>query len=209
MTTFGTMETRIADELSRTDLNAQIQKAIKSAIRHYERRRFYFNERIDTFSLSSSQEWYSTADFASMDKIVTIDTVKYSSGGSTHTIAPRDFSYIDEISSGQSFGDPTDYAYYRQQMRFYPIPNQARSVTISYVYKPSELSASTDSNFWMTDAEELIRMRAKADVLVNVIREAEAYTEAAALRQREIEVLGDIAGELSEIAGAGRIRPSM
>ena len=47
-------------------------------------------------------------------------------------------------------------------------------------------AADGDSNAWTTEAEELIRLRAKADLFENVIRD---YAEADRMRAREMEVL--------------------
>jgi hypothetical protein len=42
MTTYSELQAELADELNRTDLTTQIQKAIQEAIRKYERKRTYF-----------------------------------------------------------------------------------------------------------------------------------------------------------------------
>ena len=44
MSTFGIMIDRIEDEILRTDINSNVQSAIKSAIQHYESHRFWFTE---------------------------------------------------------------------------------------------------------------------------------------------------------------------
>jgi hypothetical protein len=174
MSTFGAMQDRIADELARTDLTSQISKAIQSSIRHYERERFYFNETIGTFSTVASQEWYSSSDFSAMPNIAEIDSVRITVGSNIYRLIARDFSYLEEINLSTSHtGDPTDFCYYRQQMRFWPIPSAVRTITIAYVARPATLSASTDTNAWMTDAEEMVRSRAKADIYGHVLRDTE------------------------------------
>ena len=50
MTTYGTMQDRIADELMRSDLTTHIQKSIQTAIKKYEREEFYFNVTTGTLS---------------------------------------------------------------------------------------------------------------------------------------------------------------
>src|SRR3990170_745213 len=120
MSTFGAMQDRIADELARTDLTSQVSRAIQSAIRFYERERFYFNESIGTFSTVASQEWYSSTDFADMPNIAEIDSVKITVNSMLYRLIPRDFSYIEEINvSASHTRDPIDYCYYRQQMTFW------------------------------------------------------------------------------------------
>ena len=55
--TYGAMIDRIESELGRSDLTNDVKNAIQSAIRHYERKRIYFNEFIDSLSVSSDQEY--------------------------------------------------------------------------------------------------------------------------------------------------------
>lgn len=208
MSTLGTMEDRIIDELARSDLQSQIRKAIQSAVKHYERQRFYFNETQVTLTTSSSQEYYSSADNADIPNLVEIDSVRQTIGSTHEPLNERDFAYIDAVSSSSSaFGDPTDYAYYAQKLRFYPVPNQARTIVVSGVKKLATLSTTTDTNAWMTDAEELIRMRAKCDVFANVIRDVSGE-ELARCKQYEMDALNELRGETAQRTMTGRTRPT-
>lgn len=58
MATYGDMQARIADELARTDLAAEIQNEIQTAISYYENERFWFNEGQWTFNTVNAQELY-------------------------------------------------------------------------------------------------------------------------------------------------------
>jgi len=171
MSTFGAMQDRIADELGRSDLTTAIQRSIQTAIRFYERNRFYFNEFQSSFSASSSQEYYGSADLAQIPKLVEIDSLTIDVNTSTYPLIERDWSYVDQVQTNAGYtGDPTDYVYYAQQIRLYPIPYTGRTLNISGVQKLATLSATTDTNAWMVDGEALIRNKAKAILFGDKIR---------------------------------------
>lgn len=74
-------------------------------------------------------------------------------------------------------------------MWFYPLPNQQRIVTMSYIERAATLSAASDTNYWMTDAEALIREEAKADIYANVIRNEQRALFFKQLVQTELDEL--------------------
>jgi len=82
--TYGTMQDRIAREIGRSDLTTQIRDAIQTAIRYYERKRFYFNEFQASFSASSSQEYYDSADLSQIPNLVEIDSLTVDVNTSTY-----------------------------------------------------------------------------------------------------------------------------
>lgn len=212
MTTFVIMQNRIANEVrdvstaAASDIESEIQAAIVSAVACYARERFYFNEATGTFSTVSGQEYYSSSDLADIPNMVEIDSMKINTGSRTYTLIPRDFSYIDQISSSTSAeGDPTDFVYYKQQIRVWPIPNAVRTVTVAYVKKLTALSASSDSNAWTTDAEELIRLKAKHDLYLNLLKNAQ---KAAELETPIMFTHASLKRETTMKASSGRLRPT-
>lgn len=209
MTTLGTMMDRIADELDRSDLTSQIQKAIQTAIDRYQRKRFFFNEaRSLTFNTVDGQEFYTSADSSDIPNILFIDNVKLTISGSDKIdLERRQYSELeyDSANSTNDEGQPTAYAYYNKQLRLYPIPNSAYAVRVSGVFALSDLSATADTNAWMTDAEALIRSRAKRELLTHVIRDAEGAT---AMAQAEAEELQSLIQETNARSGTGAIYPT-
>ena len=173
MTTYATMRSRIADEISDSNLTSQINAAIQSAIAFYERQRFYFNSRVtDTFSLVANQEYYGSAALAAIPNLIEIDDMYATIGTTRYQILPATFDEIAAMQDGGMTGDPPyRYAYHAQQLRMYPIPSAVRTVTMSDHYRLTALSADGDSNAWTTDAEELIRCHAKHDLATNVIND--------------------------------------
>ncbi len=186
---YGTMQQRIADELARSDLGSQIRNAIQSSIRKYERKRFYFNETTGDFTLSVGQYIYTESDFGPIGTLVDIDDLKITVSGTTYLLDERDYSYLNALDVSLTVGDPTDFAYYSRRIWLYPLPNVARIITMSYVEKAATLSANSDTNYWMTDAEALIREEAKADIYANVIRKPDSAVFFKQLAKEELEAL--------------------
>lgn len=204
--TYGAMQDRIADELARSDLTSQIQKAIQSAIKHYERQRFFFNEaRSVTFSLSSSQEFYTASDHASIPNLLQIDAFTLLLNGTVYPVRQASYDEIEEMPGGTYDPIPSRYSYYGQQVRLYPVPSGGSLARVSGVLRLATPSATTDTNAWMTDAEELIRSRAEWDLYARVIRDPEMMMTSRALEQ---EALAAVTSESTLRMGRGRIKPT-
>ena len=171
MADYGTMQERIADEISDDALTNQIKSAIQSAIKFYERKRFYFNQTISSFTTVANQEYYDGDAQADIPNLITIDSMVVNWGNSKQPMLPQDFQVMDQAQNGQIFAPPDYYAYYDQKLRFYAIPDGAYQVTMAYLYRLPALSNDTDTNAWMTEAEELIRQRAKYILAIDVTHE--------------------------------------
>ena len=209
MSDYGTMKNRIANELARTDLTAYIPTAIQSAISHYERKRFFFNEGIDAFSTVVGQDNYGVSDGIPSD-IKSIDLLEATVNSYKYRIEKRTYSYIRELNWGpNSFRhQPEEWAYYGDKIYIYPYPGQIYTMTISYLKKLSALSDDADTNSWMTEAEELIRQRAKADLEINVIRENQPNIVGNFLSPLEKIAFTSLFGETVDKVSSGKIRPT-
>jgi hypothetical protein len=183
MTTYVIMQNRISDEAASVSAassslyETQIQRSILSAVAHYARERFYFNTKTNTFSTVADQEYYSSSDFSDLANLVEIHGMTVTHGSTKLPLKSMDFQPINDGQSGSVKGLPRYYAYYKQNLRLYPIPDAVYTMTVAYLYKLTALSASSDSNAWTTDAEELIRNRAKADLRCNVMKVDDAIGE--------------------------------
>lgn len=187
MTTYATMRTRILDEYVNEKLTAaQVNSAIQSAIAYYQRKRFYFTEsRSETFPTVISQEFYGAAANANIPNLSLIDELTITVNGLRYALRALNWEEIDWISTTTtSVGAPTDYCYYAQQIRLYPIPDAVYTVRISGLIRFAALSADGDSNAWMTDGEELIRQRAKWDLATNIL-----HADELALRANAAELI--------------------
>ena len=209
MTTYGNMQDRIADELDRTDLTSQIQKAIQTAIDAYEKRRFWFNEsRALTFNTVANQEFYGSSDATDLPNLIFIDTVKLSLTATEKVELDRvPYEELEHESDNLTAdgGQPTCYAWYASQMRLYPIPDAAYAVRVSGVFALSDLSATADTNAWMTDAEVLIRSRAKREIYTHLLRDLEG---AGIMAQAEMSALKELIEVNNSRKSTGSIVPS-
>jgi hypothetical protein len=203
MSTYGAMQTRIADEIVRSDLTTQIQKAILTAIVHYARERLWFNESRAQLDTVNGQEYYGLpTDFVDEDSL----TIEINSGR-TYPLVPRSWQFIEDVNfAGSTLTSyPQDYTIFAGQIRLYPVPNGVYTLFIAYVRSFDALSAAGDTNSWMTDGEELIRSRAKWDLFNNVIRE---FSEAQTMKLQEIEALKSIRRRSALQLSTGRLRPT-
>jgi hypothetical protein len=174
---YAALQARIADELNRSDLTSQIALEIASAIRHYERQRFWFNEVRDT-SLVTVPNVASIAAPTTMVEGLRLD-LNYG----THLYpleyeAWKDFEDYGGADTGFTPGVPQRYGYFADQFWFLPVPDQAYSLTLSGVERLADLVNGSDSNAWTTDGEELIRMRAKQAVRINYLDHQGAIQQA-------------------------------
>jgi hypothetical protein len=205
--TLANMQSRIADELARTDLTSQIALCINDAIDFYQSIRFDFNESRDlTFTTNVGQEFYTGADLADIPTLIYIDYVILYLGSipwPLHRRAPIDIERLNQ--NGLMKGQPWNYCYYNQQLRLGPVPDNNYSMRIAAnITYPAPSSTTQTGNFWMTEAEKLIRARAKWGIHTHYTRNA---TEAAKMKEAELEALAQLKGRSNRLTGTGIIQP--
>lgn len=81
------------------------------------------------------------------------------------------------------------WTWYQQQLYFWPYPVGFYPITLSYRTAPPLLVNATDSNFWSTSAERLIRTYACGLISEGVIGDSEAAQRYYALSQQELNAL--------------------
>jgi hypothetical protein len=165
MTTKAIMIAEIESDTERSDTTA-IGKKIDAAIRHYQPRRFWFNEsRSVTFNTVASTDLYTFA---------TIGTEFYRVDSVAVTIASGDVRYLDRMNyvdlseladNNTDTGEPTDYAYIAKAVRFWRNPDAIYSTRLTgHVKLAAPASDAEADNAWMTEAYDLIMCRAKAEL---------------------------------------------
>lgn len=206
MTTLAILKSRIADELARDDLTSQIAYAITDAIGAYEDERFHFNEsRATTFATVDGQEFYDSDDAAAIATIQKIDYVKVYVGDQPHDLVyerPEDMESLS--ANGTQEGTPWSYTWYGNQIRLYPVPDQAYTVRIGASVKVAAPASDAEaSNPWMTHAERLIRSRAKLELALHVLKDTElAQTMATAVE----EAYDQLKGRTNQLTQAAKAR---
>jgi len=194
--TFGTMVSRISREIRRDGLTADIKDSIVDAIAYYESERFSFNETSSVVTTTTNDPYLSSLPAG----LISLDKVELDQGGSRFPVQQRSYQWMTDIDSGNSFGPPYQYALYQGNMRLYPVPDQAYSVHLSYQVELSEVSASATStvtNAWMTEAEPMIRSRAKGLIFAHRLRN---HVEA-----RAMEILADQEHDRLKLKTLGKV----
>ncbi len=197
-----TLQRRIWNELDRTDITAVAQDAIKTAIRHYAWQRLFFNEERWTSTTVADQEFYAfPSDFRD------IDSLRVTVSDNDYVLFRRDWSTLEDwvINPGTYTGFPTDYAIFRNELRLYPVPNGAYTLHLSGQRDLSALENDSDTNDWLTHGEELIRSRACADLIENIIQD---YDEPRSVlyKRREADALDALRRESTIRLSTGRSR---
>lgn len=161
MADLSDLKTRIASELHRSDLTTQIASAITTAIAFYRSSRFEFNQTQASFNTAASQEVYTTATFP--DDVGQIDDLRVTVNGRRVDMEPVGFKTLQRIStSTATLGTPSMWAWYAQQLYFYPIPDAIYSVSISYQQRKDAPTVDSDgATIWTNQCEALIRACAR------------------------------------------------
>lgn len=201
MATLGTMKTRIADELARTDLTSQIALAIVSAISFYETRRFWFLETDGTFNTIASTDAYTTSTATFLSTLIDDDSMTATISGDRVPMIKLPFAAIQPMRlNTDPEGPPRFFSFYRSRIYLHPVPDAVYAITVYYLTTLGVPGADGSSNAWTTEAEELIRLHAKVDLMENVIRD---YPEADRLRLREADVLAKLTALSNRRAASG------
>ena len=183
MPSLQTMRERITDELNRSDLTAEIDRQINSAVRHYESTRMRWNEVRDwavATTVAGTRYYSLTSDF------LRFDSLKIARSGNYVELRPRTWRWIENRDSQvtPSRGVPTDYVVYADQLRVYPAPDSSMTMIGAYIQRGTSTTlTASSSGGWLahTGGEELIRARAVAGVRIDRLREPQALAEMAQL----------------------------
>lgn len=207
MATFGEIIAQVANDLARTNINSEIGDEVNNAIRFYDTKRVWFNERRDiTFSTVAAQEEYTSADNAYIDDLIKIDGMFTTLGsGDKWIMTPMDAVWRESLTPPNDPGRPTHYTYINRVLRLWPVPDAVYTVRVMGWYRLAALSADSDTNIWTQEASDLLRLSAKRRVLANVVQD---YEMAAAVQSLEREAWDAIERETILRTGSGWICPT-
>lgn len=164
MGTLADLKARIAGDLVRSDLTAQIAAAIPDAIRVAAASRFHFNEvRGLTFNTVAGQEFYGSAALADIPYLTAIDACWIVVNGQRRTLRETTTDYLDRLLEGSpTNGEPYLYARHANGIRIHSIPDRVYPVYIDGLTRFAPLTDDTQSNAWTDEGEYLIRTLVKA-----------------------------------------------
>ena len=152
MTTYADVQQRIAlDCLNRTDQVSEIQVAIKATIRQMENQRFWFNETSTALVAIPSVETIAVpANFLFIQELqVTQDSANI-------RLVPNAFDMIRWLNINNTVGLPTRYCQYGPKFHLANIPDSAYPIPCYYIKTLTVLSAETDTNDWLSAAEDVV-----------------------------------------------------
>lgn len=202
MTTKQIMIDEIDDDGDRagTD-NTAIGNAIDQAIRHYQPQRFWFNEtRSVTFNTVAATDAYTWATIGS--EFLTIDRALITIGsGDVRTLDPVSFTDQEEYADEDTTpGEPSEYAVTPTGLRFWRPPDDAYAVRLlGHLKLAAPASPSEANNAWMTEAYDLIKCRAEAELYAHRWEDPKG---AALMRAAELDALSRL-----RAAHYGRVAP--
>jgi hypothetical protein len=164
-------------------LTDEINTAINAAIEFWERKRFDFNEGADT-SITTVN---GTPDYAIPSAVYSVDEIQLDiNSHDCHLLRENYRWWIKRQKDNQSqVGQPNHFAIYRRRIWLYPTPNDAYDMTIHGIVEltPNPLSLDADTNAWITEGKQLIKMHAKADLCLNLLQDPTAAQGFAAAQQ--------------------------
>ncbi len=164
--TYLDLQNRInLDYLNRTDLQAETKRAIQASIRYYEGRRWHWNETSTNLASVASQAFVNVpADF------MVLDLLQITAFGGTYKLVERDFEFIKNQNVTSFTGVPSSFAIRQQRFNLSPIPDSAYTIPCHYLQKLTALSADTDTNKWLSAAEDVIAYHATKIMYATVVR---------------------------------------
>jgi hypothetical protein len=184
--TLGDLKTRIADELARADLTAQIALAISDAIDEACTHRFWFMEvRGLLIPIFAGTNAYTSAD---IKNLIEIDRLVLMVDGQRRTLREMSDDELDRFNDGTPPpGEPYAYSRYGEQLRLYPTPTNNYSVYVDGLTRGNALDYDAAGSIWTNQGEKYIRALAKRDLYGHVIRDADKaqLQDAYAKRYRE------------------------
>jgi hypothetical protein len=184
--TYGDLQSRIADDLNRTDLTNQIKENILLAIMHYRSERFWFNETSTTLTATVS-----SAQVTAPTDILKIDRFYITISGKNIELIAQDMNRVIEYRPTTN-GRPRSFTYYQNRFELDRKSDAAYALPLYYVKELSTLSSSSDTNGWTTDAEDLIVFHAEKMLYANVLKDMEKAQAASSLETAALTQLRSI-----------------
>lgn len=204
----GTMVSRIREDIDRgSSYDARIKRAIVDAIVFYKNVRLGFNIKRARALLTPGNEQVSLP----LDWIEA-DFLRLEENGRRDTMEEVTYDWIeDQMETDADRGRPFRYAIQHRELRLYPIPDKSYTLVLSFQYELQNVSissADSDTNAWLTEAEQLIRKHAMADLYVNYIDGPESIAKGNLLRREcSDEILPVLESQAAREQSSGKFKP--
>ena len=183
MSDFITMQNRVALEVrmvstaAAAGLVTEIKASITDAIKHYQLQAFWFNEQEAYNAIDETEDRY----IALPSDFVRMYTLSCTAGASKWTLEQRGLDWIEENYDAGERGRPEFYTIFNKQLMLAPMPNGNYTLRLYYLKAYPLPAADTDTNPWLTDAEDMVRQRAKMFLCQNYLAEPDRAMQFAVL----------------------------
>lgn len=168
---------RVQDDfLNRTTFNAQVRRAINTTIRQRQRERFWFNETQTALTTTISSEFLDHP----VDMLI-LDRLEIIRDGDQIPLLNKPLDLVRAINANSATGYPSVYAEYANKWYLANIPDSAYPVNCFYIMKMDPLSADTDTNKWLSAAEDVVVYGAAKLVWSTTVRNVSAASVCAQL----------------------------
>jgi hypothetical protein len=201
MTTKQAMIAEIESDTERSDTTA-IGLKIDAAIRHYQPKRFWFNESRDvTFNTVASTAVYTFATIGT--EFYKIDGAFLTNGSEIRELERVNYVEMEGGEATPTEGVPFAYAYIAKAVRFYDVPDAIYSARLTGHVKIAVPASDAEAdNAWMTEAYDLIMSRAKAELYAH---RWEDPNNAAIMRAAEMDALRRLQGATHDKVATGHL----
>lgn len=201
------MRTRISDELQidATTYATEIDRAIYSAIDFYNDRDFWFLDTSATTFMVSATSRYSLATI--LPGRSQIKNVLLHLTPTRQLMVNRTPQEMLELDFDEDYtGEPLYWCIDNNQLHILPRAQTTRTAEVYFTLRNSMTACASASSVWTTEAEELIRLTAEADILENRIKD---FSEAGRKRAAAGVVLENLGNKTVVRRGTRRIKPFM
>lgn len=201
MSTLLEVRNRINNDFLNRQFGDETLNAIKAAVRHYERKRWTFNETSTALTTSAGQAFVSFPD-----NLLILDDIRITINGESQPLLPRDPQFIRDSNMSNVQGQPVFYALYQDRVELSLIPNSAYAVPIYYIKQLPELSADNDTNAWLQGGmQDVIAYHAAKLIWGTVIRND---GEAAKFQKLENDAVDNMEGFHEQRRTPNRLKPT-
>lgn len=207
MGTLGTMRTRIADELQidATVFATEIDRAIYTAIEFYNDHDFWFMESIPTKFVGTLTNEFSLA--AVLPGVSNIKDVVVHLGSRRLSMEYRTHAELIDLDIDDNFaGDPVYWTIHHQALIVEPRLRASHTIEVFHTSRLTLTASASASAVWTTEAEELIRMHAEADICNNRTKD---YQQADRCKIQEVGALAALDEKTVRRNAYRRIRPHL
>lgn len=191
------------DRGSSTALNARISRAITDAIHYHRNTRYGWNTKRKTF-LVSAEYTSLTANWIETDGL----TLQISSTD-TNVLCEKPWDWIHRRFDPNDSDEPTHFAIQNHQLRLWTAPDRTYSVEMVYHFDlaPDYSLSNSFSTAWLNEGEQMIRMHAQGDVLINYIRGPEQIAEGERCMAAAMAIQKRLKSRANREQGSGMLQP--